>query len=256
MNYESIIRLVLIIAIVLEFSSLIASFKNIRWASSFFWMAWLICAGLFTLNWQLAQAPPVGNMYHVMSFLPLIMGPLYCYVARVRRGSWLLGYFAATGMLALIGALCMPMQANWSRMPALQSAWFVPHVAAYILSYSLATVATLLVIVSQFKEQEERRFMEAAHEMILLAFPFMTFGLWSGALWADEVWGGYWSWDIKEVWSLITWGGYLIYFHMRKIADWRKYLPQLLFATYIALLITFFIVNLLPKITSMHSYAS
>lgn len=256
MNYESIIKLILLITIVLELLSFLGALVKSRWAAPCFWLAWLICGGLFTLNWMLAKAPPVGNMYHVMSFMPLVMGPLYLYISKVRRESWLLRYFAATAMFALVGALCMPMQANWSRMPALQSYWFVPHVATYILSYALATVATLLVLVAQFKNHSQKRYMDAAHEMILLAFPFMTFGLWSGALWADEVWGGYWSWDIKEVWSLITWGGYLAYFHLRKITDWKKYQAQLLFATYIALLITFFIVNLLPKITSMHSYAS
>ena len=43
-----------------------------------------------------------------------------------------------------------------------------------------------------------------AYRVTLLAFPLMTFGLLSGAIWADEIWGTYWGWDVKEVWSLIT----------------------------------------------------
>jgi ABC-type transport system involved in cytochrome c biogenesis permease subunit len=90
---------------------------------------------------------------------------------------------------------------------------------------------------------------------MLLSFPFMTFGMLSGALWAEEAWGAYWSWDIKETWSLITWGTYLIYFHCRKNKDLQKWQRPVHILAFAALLITFFIVNLLPKIQSLHSYS-
>ncbi len=257
MNWETLIQLLLIVAAALSGASVLtASLKRERAARLLFASAWLVCLALFLVNYILAKAPPFGNMYQVMSFLPLTLGPLYLYVSRVQKRPWLIGYFSATAMIALIGALSMPVQSNWSRMPALQSPWFVPHVAAYILSYSLATVGTLLAIVSFGQNSEgESRYREAAYGMILLAFPFMTFGLWSGALWADEVWGGYWAWDIKEVWSLITWGGYILYFHLRKAPNWKNHDRTVLLVTYACLIITFLIVNLLPKISSMHSYA-
>ena len=83
----------------------------------------------------------------------------------------------------------------------------------------------------------------------------MTFGLLSGALWAEEAWGRYWSWDPKETWSLITWTLYLIYFHCRRSPGLRQWSPAAHVLAFLALLTTFFLVNLLPKMGSvLHSY--
>ena len=48
-----------------------------------------------------------------------------------------------------------------------------------------------------------------------LGFGLLTLGLISGAVWANEAWGAYWSWDPKETWALITWLVYAIYLHTR-----------------------------------------
>lgn len=212
--------------------------------------AWVVALLLFVVDWVLAQAPPFGNMRHVLAFFPLVMAPAACYLRRC-RGLELTGWLAAASAIALVGALCMPLQATWRQMPALQSPWFAPHVIAYVVSYGLMTVAALLTLASLRSEERLR----AADALVRLALPFMTFGLWSGALWADAAWGGYWAWDIKEVWSLLTWSIYLLYLHVERypaFAGWRRPLILLGFA---AVVITFLVVNLLPRIESMHSYA-
>lgn len=212
--------------------------------------AWVVALLLFVADWVLAQAPPFGNMRHVLAFFPLVMAPAACYLRRC-RGLELTGWLAAASAIALVGALCMPLQATWRQMPALQSPWFAPHVIAYVVSYGLMTVAALLTLASLRSEERLR----AADALVRLALPFMTFGLWSGALWADAAWGGYWAWDIKEVWSLLTWSIYLLYLHVVRypaFAGWRRPLILLGFA---AVVITFLVVNLLPRIESMHSYA-
>ena len=38
-----------------------------------------------------------------------------------------------------------------------------------------------------------------------LGFLLLTVGLISGAVWANEAWGSWWSWDPKESWALICW---------------------------------------------------
>lgn len=212
--------------------------------------AWVVALLLFVADWVLAQAPPFGNMRHVLAFFPLVMAPAACYLRRC-RGLELTGWLAAASAIALVGALCMPLQATWRQMPALQSPWFAPHVIAYVVSYGLMTVAALLTLASLRSEERLR----AADALVRLALPFMTFGLWSGALWADAAWGGYWAWDIKEVWSLLTWSIYLLYLHVERypaFAGWRRPLILLGFA---AVVTTFLVVNLLPRIESMHSYA-
>ncbi len=217
--------------------------------------AWFGSLALLVCNGLVAEAPPVGNMHHVMCLFPVVMGPLYAYAARVRKHAWLLPYFAGACALALAGALCMPFQASWRQMPALQSPWFVPHVTAYVLSYGLMTVATLLTVMSFVRKYEAARYMRAAHDIVKLGFPLMTFGLWSGAVWADAAWSGYWAWDIKEAWSLVTWGLYVVYFHLVRLPGWNRACRAVLLAAFAALVVTFLVVNLLPRLDSMHSYA-
>lgn len=215
------------------------------------WLCWSGSLLLLAGNAVLAQAPPFGNMRHVLCFFPVVLVPAWFYLRRVQRVD-LGAFFAGAGAIALIGAVCMPMQAAWRQMPALQSPWFVPHVAGYVFSYALITVSALLALLS-FREETAELRLRQADAVVRLAFPFMVFGLCSGALWADAAWGRYWAWDIKEVWSLITCLVYLIYFHCcRELPGWRRPLLLLGFA---AVIITFFVVNLLPKITSLHSYA-
>ena len=221
-------------------------------ASRLIWVCWAGSIVLFIVNTLLAKAPPFGNMRHVFCFFPMALVPAWLYLHRVQRIN-LGSYMAGAASIALIGALCMPMQATWRQMPALQSPWFVPHVTAYIISYGLNTVAFLLALRSYRSSQAEQRLHEA-DAVTYLAFPFMVFGLCSGAIWANDAWGRYWAWDIKEVWSLITCLVYLLYFHTsRHLPDWRR---PLLILGFIAILITFLVVNLLPKISSVHSYAT
>ncbi len=215
-----------------------------------FTVAWVGALLLFGADWVLAQAPPFGNMRHVLAFFPLVMTPAACYLRRCRNLE-LTGWLAAASAIALVGALCMPMQAAWRQMPALQSPWFAPHVIAYVVSYGLMTVAALLALAS-FRNEAR---MAAADAVVRLSLPFMTFGLWSGALWADAAWGGYWAWDIKEAWSLLTWCIYLIYLHVERYAAFASWRRPLILLGFVAVIITFLVVNLLPHIESMHSYA-
>ena len=43
----------------------------------------------------------------------------------------------------------------------------------------------------------------------------------SGAIWAKDLWGSYWSWDPVETWSLVTFLTYGIAIHLRLTRGWR-----------------------------------
>ena len=225
-------------------------------------IAWLLNAGLVAFNWFVAGAPPFGNMYHVLVVLALCFPPLFLLLAVRDRLGWTGAYFAFASALPLIGAIFMGQDVAWRRMPALQSAWFVPHVLAYMISYALATVAAVMTLADTARRKSDGQgegvdYDRAAYAALRLAFPFMTFGMLSGALWAETAWGAWWSWDPKETWSLITWTLYVVYFHCRATPSLRPYALPAQVLAFTALLITFFLVNLLPRLGSaLHSYAS
>jgi len=235
-------------------SGIFFALKRTHAARLVFCAAWGCNLAVFILNGLIVKDLPFGNMYQVQVVLSLCFLPLYGLLSRRDRLGWLGIYFAFAAALPLAGAIFMDQQIGWKRMPALQSIWFVPHVLAYMIGYALCAVA-FIILIRVWCSREKRELRRAIYQILRTSFPFMTFGMLSGALWAEEAWGQYWSWDAKEVWSLITWGLYLVYFHCRKSA-WSRHADWAHLAAFLALLTTFFLVNLLPKLGSLlHSYA-
>ncbi len=83
----------------------------------------------------------------------------------------------------------------------------------------------------------------------------LTIGTSLGAIWANESWGSYWSWDPKETWALISIMVYVFILHMRLIPSLRgKYIFNVFsFLSILSILITYFGVNY--YLSGLHSYA-
>src|SRR4030042_1323367 len=97
---------------------------------------------------------------------------------------------------------------------------------------------------------------EITYKSIAIGFPIFTLGgLIFGAIWADQAWGVYWSWDPKETWSLITWFFYAFYLHSRMIRGWRgKKVAIVAVIGFMAVIFTYLGVNLL--LSGLHAYGS
>ena len=92
-----------------------------------------------------------------------------------------------------------------------------------------------------------------SYRIIGLGFPFLTIGIISGAVWANEAWGSYWSWDPKETWALITWLVFAIYLHSRLIKGWQGKKAAILGSCgFFVIWICYLGVNFLGK--GLHSY--
>ena len=92
-----------------------------------------------------------------------------------------------------------------------------------------------------------------SYRIIGLGFPFLTIGIISGAVWANEAWGSYWSWDPKETWALITWLVFAIYLHSRLLKGWQgKQAAMLGSCGFFVIWICYLGVNFLGK--GLHSY--
>lgn len=105
-----------------------------------------------------------------------------------------------------------------------------------------------------FKKIEFLKILDnLSYRLIGIGFSFLTIGILSGAVWANEAWGSYWSWDPKETWALITWIVFAIYLHTRLIKGWKgkksAFVASLGFFT---LWVCYLGVNLLGK--GLHSY--
>lgn len=92
-----------------------------------------------------------------------------------------------------------------------------------------------------------------SYRIIGLGFPFLTIGIISGGVWANEAWGSYWSWDPKETWALITWLIFATYLHARITKGWAGKKTALLGGVgFFVIWICYLGVNFLGK--GLHSY--
>jgi len=97
---------------------------------------------------------------------------------------------------------------------------------------------------------------DITYKSIAIGFPIFTLGgLIFGAIWADQAWGVYWSWDPKETWSLITWFAYAFYLHSRLLRGWRgKKAAAVAVVGFVMVIFTYLGVNML--LSGLHSYGS
>ena len=185
------------------------------------------------------------------------------------------------------------MQKAAPLVPALKSNWLMMHVSIMMFSYSTLIIGSLLSIVFliltkgrqvnlkgssigniniqgtnisddlQFHEsydgvlEKKLNLLESldnlSYRVIGLGFPLLTIGIIAGAVWANEAWGSYWSWDPKETWALITWLVFAAYLHTRITQSWQGKGPAILASLgFIVVWICYLGVNFLGK--GLHSY--
>jgi cytochrome c-type biogenesis protein CcsB len=178
------------------------------------------------------------------------------------------------------------MQKALPLVPSLQSNWLMMHVSMMMVSYATLILGSLLSILYLaflfFSGQNNQVAIETtqvdlesssvasssvsysklsllqtvdiwSYRIIGLGFPFLTIGIISGAVWANEAWGSYWSWDPKETWALITWLVFAIYLHSRLLKGWQGKQAAILGSCgFFVIWICYLGVNFLGK--GLHSY--
>jgi ABC-type transport system involved in cytochrome c biogenesis permease subunit len=190
----------------------------------------------------------------------MMLWPLSVFCRRVLRIS---GGAADT----LIGAILLfpagfVFHAEPQRLPpALQSWLFIPHVAVYLLSYVIMAKAAIQALGQLSNMSVDENFVdreEGTYRMICFGFPFLTLGLILGSWWGKLAWGDYWSWDPKELWSLVSWLVYVGYFHFRYMFGKKYARINSAFAILglAAIVITLLWVNLSKIFPGLHSYAT
>ncbi|MFH1741562.1 MAG: c-type cytochrome biogenesis protein CcsB [bacterium] len=127
--------------------------------------------------------------------------------------------------------------------------------------FAALVCAAIYVLISYFMKGRAAVELPEADTMynlnyhsVAMAYPFLTFGIITGAIWANEAWGRYWGWDPKENWALITWLVYGLYLHLHLNTKWRTAgTVWVSVVGFWALVFTWLGVNYL--LSGLHSYA-
>ena len=236
--------------------------------------------GFFICRWYESQHFPLSNLYESLLFLAWSLTFCHFILPPSVGSELIIGSVIAPSALFItaFASLTVPdsMKLASPLVPALQSNWLIMHVTIMIISYSLLIVGSLFSIAflllnyigSETTEQYSSsnnttitlkienllQFLDnLSYRTLGLGFPFLTIGILSGAVWANQAWGSYWSWDPKETWALITWVVFAIYFHFRLNKNWSGRKPAFVASVgFFFLWICYLGVNLLG--TGLHSY--
>jgi ABC-type transport system involved in cytochrome c biogenesis permease subunit len=247
------------------------------------------------LRWREAGHAPFANMYESLVAFSFVILLEYLLVVTLAKNtapgrwvlpiSWLMlgfalylppiSHLAQAGNTILNPILHAPLFPAPDRhpeplSPALQSIWFQIHVPVFFMSYGAFTLAfgvgCMRLLQSRQKKDATADTLNSLDQQIYLfislGFVFLTAGIITGAIWAKEAWSRYWSWDPKEVWSLIVWLTYAAYFHLRLKAGWKgERTAWFAIIGFIAVLICYYGVNVaIPAIMKhsqgLHSYGA
>ena len=230
---------------------------------------------------------PLSNLYESLMFLSWALTVFHLLLEKMASNTltWIGSITSPTAFFTNAFAnfsLPVEMQHSSALVPALQSNWLMMHVTVMILSYaalifgSLLSIAFLILSISIKENELEKAFDRDAsinstltlpssklkwvqnldnlsYRMLGIGFPLLTIGILSGAVWANEAWGSYWSWDPKETWALLTWLVFAIYLHTRITKGWQGRKPAYIASFgFFVVWVCYLGVNLLGE--GLHSY--
>ncbi len=216
-------------------------------------------------RWIISAHFPISNLFESLCFLS--WGLLLAQLLLEREYETpIISTVSIPIILLTLGFACFvlpeDLRSSSNLVPALRSSWLVMHVSVVMLSYaslligSCLSASVLLVdnnqalqirsnslgiggykisnlvtnreIIKPYKFSHLEKLDTLSYRSILVGFVLLTLGLISGAVWANEAWGTWWSWDPKETWAFISWLFYAAYLHMRISKGWQGRKPAIL----------------------------
>ncbi len=225
------------------------------------------CMTIFA-RWLATDITPVASLHESLSFFALTLVGIYLLFDHYYRAAILGAFICPLALVLMIGSTVAPQQPVASN-PILDSWWFPVHVSLAFLGHAIFAVAGMAGIMYLLQERmvKSKKFSGLFYRLpsldvldninykcLTFGFPLMTMGIISGAIWANSAWGGYWRWDPKETWALITWFLYAALLHGRLTVGWRGRRAAI-FAIigFACLLFTFFGVNMF--LSGVHSFS-
>ncbi len=245
-----------------------------RWASRATWAAFGVHTVGFVLRLHEAGYTPVTTLHESMSFFAWCTVAVYLGLQLRYRVPSLGAFATPIAVVMVFAAIHLPSQVE--PLPAALQSWWLPvHVGFLFVgdgAFALAAAAGVMYLIQERGLKRKRLgtwfhrlpnldvLDELNYRCLTIGFPLLTIGIITGAVWAQQAWGTYWSWDPKEVWSLITWFLYAALLHGRLSVGWRGRRAAIwAILGFASVLFTFLGVNyvlprLIPDLESLHIY--
>ena len=178
---------------------------------------------------------PVVNFRQALSMFAWAMAGSYLFSLLKFNMRALGSFISPLCTIAMIWSWALPDSVTYAK-PIYKSVWLTLHVGTVFLgngAFALAFVAAIMYLLQErhikmkkqgffFRRLPSLSTLDSLHNFcIMFGFPLLTVGIISGSIYAQIALGSYWSWDPKEVWSLISWLLYAVLVHQRITVGWR-----------------------------------
>ncbi len=178
---------------------------------------------------------PVQNLHQTLSFAAWALAGVYL-LLKYRFRLKILGAFTAPLAAVIMTVVLFIPEVPKEPEPVLNSIWLVMHVSVIFIgeaALALACGTGVLYLLQEraiktknprffFRRLPSLEFLDGTgYAFIITGFTMLTIGLITGFIYAEKAWGRFWSWDPKEIWSVITWLIYAALLHERLVAGWR-----------------------------------
>jgi cytochrome c-type biogenesis protein CcsB len=203
--------------------------------------AWVLAGGLAAHTLALIQGTLASGYLPVASFGNALLVFAWALVVVFLLLNWrfpikVLGALVAPlAALLVSGALILP-QGQGTISPLLKGFWLTVHITLTLLGYASLALAGLggvfyLVQERQIKAKKFGFFYRRLPSLsqldtlnywcLTIGFPLLTAGIISGSLYAQHLMGRFFSWDPKEILTLLAWLIYAVLLHERLTVGWR-----------------------------------
>lgn len=210
------------VSVILEFSGTAFRKKRLLRAA---WIAFLAAFSLHSVflvaRGVAAKRLPLSNQFEFANGFAWGVALFTVAVCTRLKTDWLKVAAMPAALLIMTYAALQPMEIR-DLMPALRSAWFGVHIGSAVLAYAAFVIAGCVgarYLILSKKAGDDQKALEQmdflSYRLVSFGFLFLTVVILSGAIWAEQAWSAFWTWDPKEVWALICWILYAVYLHLR-----------------------------------------
>ncbi len=197
------------VAVILEFAGTAFKKEKLLKTAWYVFLAAFAVHSVFIITRGIAaKRLPLSNQFEFANAFAWGVALMLIVMRPRLKSDWLSVAAMPAALLVMTYAALQPMEIH-DLMPALRSAWFGVHIGSAVLSYSA------FVLAENADERALAQMDYISYRLVAFGFLFLTVVILSGAIWAEQAWSSFWTWDPKEVWALITWIIYAVYLHLR-----------------------------------------
>ncbi|MBC2705386.1 MAG: cytochrome c biogenesis protein CcsA [Desulfobacula sp.] len=178
---------------------------------------------------------PIQNLSQSLSAAAFAIGCMFLFF-QYKFDLKILGVFASILLCGIMLVVLLIPDAPVEKNAVLKGFWFYSHIILVFTgdaALGLACGTGILYLLQEkgiktkspgffFKRLPSLDFLDnVGYTCLTTGFVLLTIGLVTGFIYAKTIWGRFWSWDPKEVFSVGTWLVYAALLHLRLYSGWR-----------------------------------